>query len=269
VNTTAGAFRGFIRGGRKADTKVLVDGIDVSDTYFRAGEGRGVYSSYTATQRSSGDEFTAVGINQSTVQALDVISGTFNAEYDAATAGIINVVTKEGSGELDVSVFYRTSPGTKNAGPDVYDNPYTDVGGTAIDGILDRYIAERDALLNSTTVVDGATVPDDAKVAQGQLYTFDKSRIDEVGYGDDLGHELEVAISGPLTSNGGFFLSTRFSDQPGTMPNVDNRSLRHTAKLTYNVSNSMKLTGSLMIDDGGLYGGFVNRDFNSKFIFYR
>ncbi|MBT5591783.1 MAG: hypothetical protein HOJ45_27545, partial [Gemmatimonadetes bacterium] len=107
VNTTAGAFRGFIRGGRKADTKVLVDGIDVSDTYFRAGEGRGVYSSYTATQRSSGDEFTSVGINQSTVQALDVISGTFNAEYDAATAGIINVVTKEGSGELDVSVFYR------------------------------------------------------------------------------------------------------------------------------------------------------------------
>jgi len=268
VNTTAGAFRGFIRGGRKADTKVLVDGIDVSDTYFRAGEGRGVYSSYTATQRSSGDEFTSVGINQSTVQALDVISGTFNAEYDAATAGIINVVTKEGGGELDVSVFYRVAPGTKNAGPDVYDNPYTDAGGTAIDGVLDRYIAERDALLNATTTVDGAVVPDDAKVTQGQLYTFDSGRIDEVGYGDDLGHELEIAVSGPLTSNGGFFVSTRFSDQPGTMPNVDNRNLRHTAKLTYNVSNSMKLTGSLMIDDGGLYGGFVNRDFNSKYIFY-
>ena len=259
VNTTAGAFRGFIRGGRKADTKVLVDGIDVSDTYFRAGEGRGVYSAYTATQRSSGDEFTAVGINQSTVQALDIISGTFNAEYDAATAGIINVVTKEGGDEVDVSVFYRTSPGTKNAGPDVYDNSYTDAGGTQIASVLDRYTAEKDALI---------ATGDEGKLAQAALYTFDKSRIEEVGYGDDLGHELEVAVSGPLTSNGGFFVSTRFSDQPGNMPNVDRLSLRHTAKLTYNMSNSFKLTGSLMIDDGGLYGGFVNRDFNSKYIFY-
>ena len=110
INTTPSSFRGFIRGGRKADTKVLLDGIDVSDSYFRAGEGNGVYSPYTATHRSVGSEFTSVGVNASSVQSLDVISGTFNAEYDAATAGIVNVVSREGGGELETQVFYRTGP---------------------------------------------------------------------------------------------------------------------------------------------------------------
>ena len=57
----------------------MVDGIDVSDTYFRAGEGANTYNPYTDVNRTSDGEFTAVGINASNVQALDIVAGTFNA----------------------------------------------------------------------------------------------------------------------------------------------------------------------------------------------
>lgn len=154
INTTPSVFRGYIRGGRKSEAKVLVDGIDVSDTYFRAGEGANTYNPYTDVNRTSGGEFTAVGINASNVQTLDIIAGTFNAEYDAASAGVINVVTRDGGDKLEGRVFLRRGiGGYKNAGPDVYSglaNPEK-----ADDGTVDKttyydlYEESREALLAS------------------------------------------------------------------------------------------------------------------------
>lgn len=246
IDTTPSSYRGFIRGGRKADSKVLLDGIDVSDPYFRAGEGQSVYSQYTATHRSTGGEFTSVGVNASSVQALDVISGTFNAEYDAATAGIINVVTKEGGDDYEVHFFYRTAPGTRNAGPDVYND-------------LDRFLQEKATLAGSG---------DNAKLEQASFYSFDKSTVDSVGYGDDLRQEAELSLGGPLTSKGSFYLSTRFLNDHGLFPNALNRNARYSAKVSYQPTSSMKVVGNVAIDDGGKLGGWVNRDFNGRFKFY-
>ena len=107
--------------GAKAEAKVLVDGIDVSDTYFRAGEGLVTWNPYVDVNRTSDGEFTSVGVNASNVQSLDIIAGTFNAEYDAASAGIVNVVTREGGDEFEGRLFVRRGVGGyKNAGPDVY-----------------------------------------------------------------------------------------------------------------------------------------------------
>ena len=246
INTTPSSFRGFIRGGRKADTKVLLDGIDVSDSYFRAGEGFGVYSPYTATHRSVGGEFTSVGVNASSVQSLDVISGTFNAEYDAATAGIVNVVSREGGEELETHVFYRTGPGTKNVGPDVYND-------------LDKYLAERDELANAD---------DEAQKAKAAYYTFDESTIDEIGYGDALRHELELSVGGPLTSRGNFFFTGRFLNDNGNFSNALNRSARLSLKATHRATDALKVTANVSVDDGGRLGGWTNRDFNGRFKFY-
>ena len=252
INTTPGTFRGYVRGGRKADTKVLIDGIDVSDTYFRAGEGRGVNSSYSAAVRSNGEEFTSVGVNASSVQSLDIIAGTFNAEYDAATAGVINVVTKEGGDQIEGRLFFRTTLPEKNAGPGVYND-------------LDKYNAERDALLNSVDD-DGNAVADD--VAKGQLYSFDNSLLDDIGYGDDPRYETELSLGGPLSSKGSFFFTGRFLNDHGTFSNALNRSARYSLKLTHRTTDALKLTGNVMIDDGGKLGGWVNRDFNGRFKYF-
>jgi len=72
-----------IRGGRTSEVSYVVDGIRVTDDY----------------DRSNG-----VRIENESVQELQVISGSFNAEHGQALSGIINVVTKSGSNKFDGSV---------------------------------------------------------------------------------------------------------------------------------------------------------------------
>ena len=252
IDTTPSSFRGFIRGGRKSDSKLLIDGIDVSDTYFRSGEGSGVFSPYTAATRSTAGEFSSVGINASSIQSVDLISGTFNAEYDAASAGVINVVAKEGGESFAGRLFIRTSPGTKNAGPDVYND-------------LDSYLAARDALLTSTHE-DGSANEENRE--KGALYGFDRSTIDAVGYGDDIRTETELSLGGPLGARSRYQFTGRFLNDHGHFANSLNRSARYSLKLTHRPSDAVKLTGNLMIDDAGKLGGWVNRDFNGRFKFY-
>ncbi len=64
-----------IRGGRASEITVMVDGVPVTDAY---------------------DGSTAIQLENAGIQELQVISGTFNAEYGNAMSGVINVVTKEG-----------------------------------------------------------------------------------------------------------------------------------------------------------------------------
>ncbi len=64
-----------IRGGRSGEVAYWVDGVATTDVY-----------SYGNT----------AAIENSAVQELQVISGTFNAEYGQAMSGIINIITKDG-----------------------------------------------------------------------------------------------------------------------------------------------------------------------------
>ncbi|MEA3431107.1 MAG: TonB-dependent receptor [candidate division WOR-3 bacterium] len=76
LNLQAGIVKGHIRGGRSGEVAYLIDGISITDAY-------------------SGD--IAVEVDNSAIQELQVVSGTFNAEYGQAMSGIVNIVTKEGS----------------------------------------------------------------------------------------------------------------------------------------------------------------------------
>ena len=68
-----------IRGGRTSEVKYYVDGVAVSNPF------------------SNG---LAVPVENSAVQEVEVISGTFNAEYGQANSGIVNIVTRSGGTEL-------------------------------------------------------------------------------------------------------------------------------------------------------------------------
>jgi len=70
----AGGFH--IRGGRSGEIAYWVDGIAATDVY------------------SGG---MGVQVENSAIKELQVISGTFNAEYGQAMSGIVNIITKEGS----------------------------------------------------------------------------------------------------------------------------------------------------------------------------
>ncbi|MBL7047761.1 MAG: TonB-dependent receptor [Candidatus Marinimicrobia bacterium] len=70
-----------VRGGRSGEVSFWVDGISTTDSYDGS---------------SVGEE-----VQNSSIQELQVISGTFNAEYGNAMSGIVNVVTKDGGNKLD------------------------------------------------------------------------------------------------------------------------------------------------------------------------
>ena len=67
-----------IRGGRSSEVVFMVDGVPVSDAF---------------------DGSQSVQLENDGIQELQVISGTFNAEFGNAMSGVINVVTKEGNGD--------------------------------------------------------------------------------------------------------------------------------------------------------------------------
>jgi len=85
VQDAGGSFH--IRGGRGGEIAYLIDGVPVTDQYNGG---------------------SSIGLENSWVQELQVISGTFNAEYGQAQSGIVNVVTKEGAQKFSGQLSFST-----------------------------------------------------------------------------------------------------------------------------------------------------------------
>ncbi|MCH8494577.1 MAG: TonB-dependent receptor [Balneolales bacterium] len=103
VSLQAGVTRGqggsiHIRGGRTSEVKYYVDGIAVSNP-FNFG--------------------LSVPVENTAVQEVEVISGSFNAEFGQANSGIINIVTKEGGDEFQ-GTFISSVGGYISRRDDIY-----------------------------------------------------------------------------------------------------------------------------------------------------
>ena len=179
------------------------------------------------------------------------MAGTFAAEYDAATAGVINITTKNGGSKLAGKVFIRSSLGGLNhTGPDVYNSPFED---------LDKFLQERQDNLDSG---------DASKVQKAGLMTFNQATIDEIGYGDDPAIDGELSLGGPLGDKGNFYLTGRIQNNHGRFPGEFNREVTSSLKLNYSLSSSDRLTGNLIVNDGGIIGGWNNRQFSARYKFF-
>lgn len=89
-----------IRGGRTSEVSYVVDGIRVTDDY----------------NRSNG-----VRIENESIQELQVVSGSFNAEHGQALSGIVNVVTRAGSNKFEGSVRSFAGGYMATSQPNLYD----------------------------------------------------------------------------------------------------------------------------------------------------
>lgn len=83
INLQAGVVNGTFRGGRSNEVAYLIDGVSVTDA-FNGG--------------------ISVQIENNTIRQMEVISGTFNAEYGQAMSGIVNIVTKDGGQNFEGAV---------------------------------------------------------------------------------------------------------------------------------------------------------------------
>ncbi|MER3524249.1 MAG: TonB-dependent receptor [Ignavibacteria bacterium] len=86
INLQAGVVEGHFRGGRSGEVLYMIDGIPVTDAYSGA---------------------SGVTVETNAIHELEVISGTFNAEYGQALSGVVNQITKDGTDRLlaDLSVY--------------------------------------------------------------------------------------------------------------------------------------------------------------------
>lgn len=83
VNLQAGVVEGHFRGGRTGEVAYMVDGVPVNDVY---------------------DQSFAYQVENNAIQEVEVISGTFNAEYGQAQSGVVNIVTKDGGDRYEGSL---------------------------------------------------------------------------------------------------------------------------------------------------------------------
>ena len=80
VNLQAGVVEGHFRGGRLGEVQYQVDGISVNNFY---------------------DNKSTLTLDRSVLQEVQVISGTFDAEYGQAMSGVVNAVLKTGTDEFE------------------------------------------------------------------------------------------------------------------------------------------------------------------------
>lgn len=76
INLQAGVVGGHFRGGRSNEVAYLVDGMPVTDAFNGS---------------------LPLQVETLSIREMEIISGTFNAEYGQAMSGVVNIVTEDGS----------------------------------------------------------------------------------------------------------------------------------------------------------------------------
>jgi outer membrane receptor protein involved in Fe transport len=88
VNLQAGVVEGHIRGGRLGEVQYQINGVTVNNAY---------------------DNSSTLRVDRSLLQEVQVISGTFDAEYGQAMSGVVNAVLKSGSDRFNWNAEIFTS----------------------------------------------------------------------------------------------------------------------------------------------------------------
>jgi len=76
VNLQAGVVEGHFRGGRSGEVQYQVDGVSINNAF---------------------NNEPSLKIDRSLLQEVQVISGTFDAEYGQAMSGVVNAILKDGT----------------------------------------------------------------------------------------------------------------------------------------------------------------------------
>jgi outer membrane receptor protein involved in Fe transport len=251
LNTTPGAYKGYIRGGRITETKTIVDGVDVTDQYYAvaAEQTYGLLNNMGIVRNSSSQLNSAAAVNFSAVEQMSVNTGATGAENGQATAGIINYSLREGAGPIKGMISARSSQlnGLKYIGPNVYWNQNV-------------YFAARDTILAKMSR-KAATSADSTKLLK---YTYYDGK-----YGSNESPEimLDGNIGGNVTDNLGVFFSGQYFDTHGTMPSERSREADMTLKLNYNLSSDFKLLAFALMNDKGRFLGWKNNVYYDPFRF--
>ena len=206
-----------------------------------------------------------MSIQPGVVQEIKIMRNGFNAEYGQSRSGMINVITKNPSDRLNLSVDYQIEPAQKrHYGRDKYDTnwnlwrlyagPKAFEGDTLVtpDGLYDRerywigWDKYSELLLNDNN-------PDNDLTAQ-EAYDLWKWRHRPVEYGNKTGHNIDVSLSGKvplLPWQANFLIGGKYEYHPFSYPQSrDHYDEKMTSlKMVNTISKDTKLTISGLLSD--------------------
>ena len=185
-----------IRGGRSGEEMYLVDGASVVNPIM-GGE--------------------AIPVNPSIVGELQLITGTFNAEYGQAMSGLFNTVLKEASPGVHINVGFRTQLGS------------------------DYFREDQGAFKENDVYSETLEMPETDSTYMSAVENTDYSK----GAFGDAATVLDATVS--VGAGGlGLVASMRQLDDPGRLPGLAEDFSSIQAKVTYQLGGNVKIGAEFM-----------------------
>jgi outer membrane receptor protein involved in Fe transport len=241
INLQAGVVEGHFRGGRQGEVAYMVDGVPINDVF---------------------DQSFAFEIENNAIQEVEIITGTFNAEFGQAQSGVVNIVTKDGgdhyegsfSGYVgdyltsDSDLFQRLDNIRPTASSDVQGSvggPIPGLGKRVTFFASGRY-ARNDGFLYGRRVVQ----PISAEEGEGTVVEFDGRQVFVPAFGDSSFTSMNWSeqITGQFKLTARLFASSRLSlgfliqDDEGQ--NYDHLFSLNPDGIPTNYGNSQSLTAT-------------------------
>ena len=212
INLQAGVVGGHFRGGRSDEVSYLVDGLPVTDAYNGS---------------------LPIQVENTSIREMEVISGTFNAEYGRAMSGIVNIVTQDGSKDFHGMISAYTGD-YLTSHKDLYPN---------LTKATKLSIKDFEFSLSGPTYI----LPDLTFFTTGRYYNNPGYL-----YGRRIFNVNDNPLNGPRDMSGNLFLYN--TGDSAYVPMNPTERYTFNGKLTYSVPN-IKLS----------YNVFFNKDWNKYF----
>jgi hypothetical protein len=267
LNSTPGAFNGFVRGGRITETKTIVEGVDITNQFYEnitEQSNQGILQSTGhLTRHNVGEMNTTTDMNFAAIEQFSLNTGASGADVQSATAGTINYSLKEGTGPLSGSIQARLSQfnGLHHAGPDVYNLDYVYFADeNTVNTRLGSNRHVRDSLVSGhfslPTSLTGAITTD--SIRSGKYSYYPGKYIN----GNHPLLDFSGSVGGAITDEWRFFLTGKYLDSHGYFPNDRSREADITLKTSYNLTNAMKLNVFGIVNDKGKLFNWKNSTYN-------
>ena len=224
------------RGGRAGEVGYWVDGVPVSDV-FNGG--------------------LSISLENESVQELQVVTGAFNAEYGQALSGIVNIVTRDGTNEIDgeVEVWAGDYAGSTSATSAGIDAPGLDLFPGAGLSEFNPFSVQN---------LEGAL---SGPIIRNRLFFFTSGRFfsnDGYRYGRDVFRQDDIALA-PGTGQIVFVDpgDGRFGSGDSSLVSLDPyEKLSGQFKLTAAPFGGLRISGNLFVS------GEDYRDYNFGYLYF-
>ena len=197
VAMQAGVVNGHFRGGRSNEVSYMIDGLQVDESF--GGEGQ------------------TVSLETDAISDLEVITGTFNAEYGRAMSGVVNAVTKDGgdhftgAASFDAGSYYTT-----------HNDIFLGMGNIDV-------LRNKDYKLN----ISGPIIP-------GKLTFFSNTRYqDNKNYLNGI-RRFNVTDYSTFDADDPALWYSEATGDGAYVPMNDSKNLSFMGKVTYHMTNSIK-----------------------------